>query len=217
MRRNCCHAGYVHLNCIKNEDLQKCHDCGKDPMEGVPFKEPRHWLRPLPSADRATMPPRPRSDDFSFRWKMLVGRAMDDLMRQWCDRVVVSELKIGATLVDGLRCEASLSMPGHASKSAYHTQNILKTLVVEHCAKWADNSTGSSLELENIAEFTVSFTCTHAYLGQEALRDEARPFATKKKLQHLGTWYCVLYMSALAESCAAGRVRAKRIIVKNIN
>ena len=228
MRRDCCAYGFLHLNCIGNLDLERCHACEKDPMKDWTEGLARSCLRPfnfesppLASTQREWLV---KDANCSLRrWREMVTSMMEEMTTAWTENFFVSKVEVGASFLDGRLLVDFKHMPPHLKLTRRAVQQRLTDLICESVHRWAGTNCGefslinlSSFKLDHIVELTVRFTCIQWTYRFVSIDDTSRPFETKQTRQELGTWNCFACLSGLTNVCAGSEPQAKRFIVKEV-
>lgn len=228
MRRDCCIAGHVHLDCIAPADLDSCHACGTDPMKGWTEGLSRNCLRPFNWDSPPQAPPQGIwSVDLANRrlakWREMVGSTVDEVTSGWRENVRVSEMKVGASFLDGRWLVDYKHMPPQMLLDECDIREHMTHLICESLDKWAGAFNGHfsvidmcRYKLDDIVELTVRFTCTQWTHDEVSEGDRSRPFVTKQIRRELGVWNCFVCLSGFKNLDTDSEPQAKRFVMKEV-
>lgn len=229
MRRDCFAYGFCHLNCIGERDLEKCHACGKDPMTDWTEGLPRCCLRPFnyefppPGLPEGTWTVELANFHLNAV-RIMVAMAIEEMASGWTEKVRVSDLEVGASLLDGAYLVDRKFMPSQWTLSRKDIKVEMSRLIGESVDRWAGAHKGTFnvlglclCKLDRIVELTVRFTCTQWATDVVPVGDRSRPFETKCERRKLGTWNCFACLSGFDFTRAHFEPRAKRCVLKQVD
>ena len=241
MRRRCCEKGNMHIDCIGELQLRRCPGCRKDPMEDLLSGMDPCTLRPLEQPEEPFAPPLAALlDGFSYGqpdsqpgkstavaranrsldiWKSMIGRQLHEITQTWRERIEVTKLRVGVTLLDGSHVWCLEDSDG-----ILRDASDLESNVVESLERWNGcwprgrfvDDPMENFKLDQIVEFTVSFTCCQWTRRYVAVDCTTKPFLTKSKRKDLGIWDCLLCLSGL-KLTFLGSPQAKRFVIREKN
>lgn len=239
MRRDCCERNAVHLTCVKNVDLERCPECGNDPMRG------QYRLRPLKmdqspveenstDANSGVVGPEESqawvvgNEERLASWKDMLLDALNKVARRWIEMIEIRKVDVHATLSDGTQLSDCLNTPTNVPKKPQKPEQardkvyalVSPTLEKWNGYPWQDSRTelrAFGSVLDGIVEFVISVECNQWIVRRKAQNCVDRPFLTRLVREKLGTWNCLICLTGLENATAWRRPRAERILIREGN
>lgn len=155
--------------------------------------------------------------------RMMVAMAIEEMASGWTEKVRVSDLEVGASLLDGAYLVDRKFMPSQLSLSRMDIKREMSKLIGQSVDRWAGAHKGTFnvlglclCKLDRIVELTVRFTCTQWATDVVPVGDRSRPFETKHQRRELGTWNCFACLSGFDFTRTDFEPRAKRCLLKQV-